>query len=124
MLPGPSQGDSKWLPGALRRSNSCVWFFEAIKVRRPVVIFSLLGSFLGPGRDQKIDRNRPCGQKGVPKDGAKSDFRAFAVFFRLFLPFEAKNGPKINENLNVFFRFCVCFFQTLESQILCTGVVF
>ena len=115
---------SKWLPEALWHSNWHVWFFEAIKVRTMIVIFSPFSSFLGPGRDKKIDQNRPCGQKGVPKDGAKSDFYAFAVIFRFFLPFEAKIRPKINEKLNVFFRCCVCFFQTRESQILCTGAVF
>ena len=35
-----------------------------------------------------------------------------------------KIGSKINEKLNVFFRFCVRFFQTRESEILCTGAVF
>ena len=61
--------------------------------------------FLGPGRDQKIDQDRSRGQESIPKDGAKSDFCAFAVFFRLFHAFEAKIGPKINEKINVNFRF-------------------
>jgi hypothetical protein len=88
------------------------------------MIFWGLGSFLGPGREQKIDQNRLCGQKGTYKDGAKSDFRAFAHFFRLFLAFKAKIGPKFNEKLNVFFRLCVRFLHTRESQNLCIGALF
>ena len=40
-----------------------------------LVLFAFVGFvvfFLFFGRDQRIDQNRPCGQKGVPKDGAKS----------------------------------------------------
>ena len=81
--------------------------FRSNKSGCTIALFSFFGSFLGTGRAQKIDQNRPRGQKSVPKDGAKSDFCAFAVFFRFFLPFEAKIGPKINGKLNVFFRFCV-----------------
>ena len=79
---------------------------------------------LGTGRDQKIDQNRPCGQKGVPKDSVRCDFCARAAFFSFSPPIWAKNVTKINEILNVFFRPARVFFQTGKSQILCTGAVF
>ena len=120
----PPRRVSKLLPGPLRRSNSCVELFEATKGGTITSNFSLFDLFLGPGRDQKINKNRPCAQKGVPKDDARSNFCARAVFLSFLLPFEAKIRPKINENLKVLFWLCVRFFQTGESQILCTGAVF
>ena len=124
MLPGPSQESLKMASGATSALKFMRLAFRSNKSGCTTALFSFFGSFLGTGRAQKIDQNRPRGQKGVPKDGAKSDFCAFAVFSRFFLTFEAKIRPKINENLNVFFWCCVCFFQTRESQILCTGAVF
>ena len=70
--------------------------FRSNKSGCTTALFSFFGSFLGPGRAQKIHQNRPRGQKGVPKDGAKSDFCAFAVFFSPVFSLHLK--PKLSQN--------------------------
>ena len=125
MLPGPSPEGLKMAPrttSGLKFMRCVFWSCKSGMHRIGFFAFWLIfGTRPGP-------ENRPKSAlwpKRRPQRRCQKRFLCLCCFFfRFFLPFEAKIRPKINEKLKVLFRFCVRFFQTRESQILCTGAVF